>query len=50
MDYLEYYHKLSDIFDLSAEVIQIPDSDVIIRNFNFISERANEESWPPESH
>ncbi len=49
MEYFECYQKLKDIFNLSADVIHIPDSDMIIRNFDFISEGMNEKLWPPES-
>jgi hypothetical protein len=49
MLYIECYQKLKDIFNLSADVIHIPESDTIIRNFDFISEGLNEDLWPPES-
>jgi hypothetical protein len=49
MEYFEYYQKLRVIFNLSAEVINIPDSEMIIRNFDFTSE-GNEGSGPPESN
>jgi hypothetical protein len=49
MGYLEYYQKIKDVFDLTADVVSIPDCDMIIRNFDFISEGTNEESWPPET-
>ena len=49
MEYFECYQKLKDIFNLSADVIHIPDSDMIIRNFDFVSEGMNEKLWPPES-
>jgi hypothetical protein len=46
MEYFECYQKIRGIFNLSADVIHIPDSNMIIRNFNFISEGINEELWP----
>ncbi len=49
MEYFECYQKLKDIFNLSDDIIQIPESDMIIRNFDFISEGINEELWPPET-
>jgi len=49
MEYFESYQKLKDIFYLSADVIHIPDCDMIIRNFDFISEGMNDELWPTES-
>jgi hypothetical protein len=38
MEYFEYYQKLKGIFNLSDDVIQIPESNLVIRNFDFISE------------
>ncbi len=49
MEYFECYQKLKDIFNLSDDVIHIPESDMIIRNFDFISEGIKEELWPPEA-
>lgn len=49
MEYIECYHKLKGIFNLSSDFIQIPESNITIRNFDFISEPINEESGPPES-
>ena len=49
MKYFECYQKLKDIFNLSDDVIHIPASDMIIRNFDFISEGIKEELWPHEA-
>jgi hypothetical protein len=48
MEYFECYQQLKDIFNLTDDVIHIPGSDMIIRNFDFISEGIKEELWPPE--
>jgi hypothetical protein len=50
MEYFEYYQKLKDIFNLSADVIHIPDSDMIIRNFDFVSDGMNEKLWQSENN
>jgi hypothetical protein len=49
MEYFEYYQKLKGIFNLSDDIIQIPESTLIIRNFDFISEGISEGLWSPES-
>lgn len=46
MEYFECYQRLKEIFNLSADVIHIPDSSIIIRNFDFVSEGINDELWP----
>ncbi len=48
MEYFEWYQKLKEVFNLSAPVIHIPESNMIIRNFDFISEGMNEDLWPTE--
>lgn len=48
MEYFECYQKLKEVFNLSADIIHIPGSDMTIRNFNFVSEGLNDESWPSE--
>jgi hypothetical protein len=48
MEYYECYQKLKNIFNLSSDVIHIPDSDMIIRNFDFNSEEMDEELWSDE--
>jgi hypothetical protein len=49
MEYFECYQILKDNFNLSSEVIHIPDNEMIIRNFDFHSEGIKDELWPPES-
>jgi hypothetical protein len=49
MKYIDCYNILKGIFNLSDDVIHLPDSNMMIRNFDFISDGMNEESGPPES-
>jgi hypothetical protein len=49
MEYFEYYQKLKSIFNLSEDVIRIPESNLIIRNFDFISDGIGEELLSPEN-
>jgi len=49
MVYIDCYQKLKDLFTLSADIIQIPDTDMIIRNFDYKSEGINGDSWPAEN-
>lgn len=46
MGFIEHYHQLKDLFDLNAAKTPIPDSQMSVQNFDFISD-GTDLDWQP---